>query len=145
MKHPVCEHYVPHGGQWVQSLTSIAANYNNIQSLWEVAVSSVSNTEMKARIQGVQSQMKTFKFLFNLILSELILQHTDKLSQTLQQPQLSSVEGHGVAMLTVKTIGHLQMEDNFELLWKKAEMMRNQFYVDEPNLGRRKKVPKRLD
>ena len=128
-----------------ESLSSIAANYNNIQSLWEVAVSSASNTEMKARIQGVQSQMKTFKFLFNLILSELILWHTDKLSQTLQQPQLSSVEGHGVAMLTVKTIGHLRMEDNFELLWKKVEMMRNQFDVDEPNLGRGKKVPKRLD
>ena len=97
-----------------ESLASIAANYNNIQSLWEVAVSSASNTEMKARIQGVQSQMKTFKFLFNLILSELILRHTDKLSQTLQQPQLSSVEGHGVAMLTVKTIGQiLRTEDNF--------------------------------
>ena len=128
-----------------ESLASIAANYNNIQSLWEVAVSSASNTEMKARIRGVQSQMKTFKFLFNLILSELILRHTDKLSQTLQQPQLSSVEGHVVAMLTVKTIGHLRTEDNFELLWKKVEMMRSQFDVDEPNLGRRRKLPKRLD
>ena len=75
-----------------ESFTSIVANYDNIQPLWETAVCSTSNTEMKARIQGVESQMQFFKFLFNLILSEMILRHTDKLSQTIQQPKLSSVK-----------------------------------------------------
>ena len=58
---------------------------------------------MKARIRGIASQMESFRFLFGLILSEMILRHTDKLSQTLQSPDLSSVEGHEIAMLTVKT------------------------------------------
>ncbi len=39
-----------------------------------------------------------------LLLSEMILRHCDKLSQTLQSPDLSSVEGHEIAMLTVKTL-----------------------------------------
>ena len=63
-----------------------------------------SNTEMKARIRGVWSQMQSFNFLFFIVLSEMVLRHTDKLSQTLQQPKLSSVEGHDIAMLTVKTL-----------------------------------------
>ena len=76
------------------SLASIIANYDSIQLLWEKAVCATKDTEMKARILGVASQMQTFRFFFSLVLSELILQHTDKLSQTLQQPELSSVEGH---------------------------------------------------
>ena len=63
-----------------ESLASIVANYESILQLWETALSSTSNTEMKARIQGVESQMESFKFLFGLILSEMILRHTDKLS-----------------------------------------------------------------
>ena len=106
---------------------------------------SPSNTEMKARIQGVESQMQSFKFLFSLILYEAILPHTDKLSQTLQQPKLSSVEGHGVAMLTVKTLEGLQTDGNFDLFWQKVEMTKDQLDVDEPYLARRHKAPKRLE
>ena len=80
-----------------------------------------SDTEMKARIHGVGSQMQSFQFLSGLVLSEVILQHTDKLNQTLQQPKLSSIEGHGVAMLTVKTLEGLQTEDNLDLFWERLE------------------------
>ena len=87
-----------------RSLASIVANYanyENIQLLWDTAVCATSDTEMKARIHGVASPMQSYRFLFCLLLSEMILRHTDKLNQTLQQPKLSSVEAHGVAMLTV--------------------------------------------
>ena len=66
-----------------------------------------SDTKVKAKIHRLRSQMQSFKFLFGLVLSEVILRHTDKLSQTLQQPKLSSIEGHGVAVLTVKTLESL--------------------------------------
>ena len=89
--------------------------------------------------------MKSFKFLFCLILSEMILRHTDKLSQTLQQPMLSSVEGHEVAMLTVKTLEGLRTDDNFDLFWQKVEKTRDQLDVDEPQLARRRKVPRRFE
>ena len=89
----------------VDSLSRVAcqhvANYDSTLQLWETAFRLPSNTEMKARIQGVESQMQPFKFLSVLILSEMI---TDKLSQTLQQPKLSSVEGHQVARLTVNVL-----------------------------------------
>ena len=87
----------------------------------------------------MESQMQNFKFLFTLILSELILQHTDKLSQALQQPELSSTEGHGVTMLTVKTVEGLWTDGNFDLFWQKVEKTREQLDVDEPQLARRRK------
>jgi len=134
--------------QWTvsaESLASISANYDNIQLLWESALRATTNTEIKARIQGVSRQMETFKFLFCLVLSEMILQHTDKLSQTLQQPKLSSVEGHGIAMLTVKTLEGLRTDENFELFWQKVGRAIERLEVEEPQLPRRRKVPRRFE
>ena len=85
-----------------QSLASIIANYKELQQLWEEALMATSDTEMKARIQGISSQMETFRFLFGLLLSEMILRPTDMLSKTLQNLEMFSVEGHEIAMLTVK-------------------------------------------
>ena len=127
------------------SLASIVANYDNIQLLWETAVCATSDTEMKARIQGVASQMQTFRFLFCLLLSEMILRHADKLSQTLQQHKLSSIEAHGVAMLTVKTLETLRTDDNFDMFWQKVVMTKEQVNVNKPRLPRRRKLPRRFE
>ena len=100
-----------------QSLASILANYVSIQLLWEPARKATSDTEKKARIQGIASQMQTFKFFFSLSLYELVLRHTDRLSQTVQDPKLTSVEGHHIAMLTVKTIEGMHSDESFQLFW----------------------------
>lgn len=39
--------------------------------------------------------------------------HTDKLSETLQSPKHSGIEGHEIVMLTVKTLESLQTDNNF--------------------------------
>ena len=96
-----------------QSLPSIMANYKELMLLWEEAVQATTDTEIKARIRGISSQMENFKFFFGLFLSEMVLRHTDMLSKTLQNPELSSVEGHEIAMLTVKTLQSLRSESNF--------------------------------
>ena len=59
---------------------AILANYNEIRVLWELALLVTSDTEMKARIRGIDSQMNSFRFLLGLLLSQIILRHTDKLS-----------------------------------------------------------------
>ncbi len=130
-----------------ESLASIIDNYENVQELWERAYGAGTNSEMKARIRGVESQMKTFKFFFSMVLSEMIFRHTDKLSQTLQQTNLSTVEGYAVAiaMLTVKTLQSLRTDENFELFWKKIDIKRQELDVAEPQLDRKRKVPKRFD
>ena len=86
------------------ALASIIQNYSSLQDLWPETLKCTSDTEMKARIQGVNSVMQNFQFLFSILLAELILWHTDRLSATLQKQDLSSVEGVEIAMLSVKTL-----------------------------------------
>ena len=128
-----------------ESLARIISNYKDLLLLWETALATTSQTEMKARIHGVASQMQTFKFLFGILLAERILQHTDKLSKTLQNPQLSSTEGHAIAMLTVRTLSGIRTEENFDLFWASVDLRRQQLGVDEPQLPRRHKMPRRYD
>ena len=128
-----------------ESLASILSNYNELLELWEQARLATSDTEMKARIIGIATQMGTFRFLFGLILSEMILRHTDKLSQSLQNPKLSSTEGYKIAMLTVKTLQSLRTDVNFGLLWDKTELMRVKWNVEEAVLPRKRKMPRRFE
>ena len=78
--------------------------------------------------------MKCFKFLFCLVLTEMILLYTDKLSEKLQAPKLSGVEDHEIAMLTVKNLKSLPTGGNTFLA--KIEKMMNELDVDEPQLAR---------
>ena len=114
-----------------ESLASIMGNYHELQQLWEEAPFAVSDTAMKARIREVATPMTTFQFLFSLHLSEMILRHTDKLSQTLQNPELSSAEGHEIAMPTVRTLQSIWSDSSFELFWLKVEQRRENLEVEE--------------
>ena len=96
-----------------QSIASILSNYKNIQDLWDEALEGSLDSDIKAKIQGVSSQMETFQFYFALLLAEMVLRHTDNLSKTLQKPELSSLEGYEIAMLTVKTLQSIRTETNF--------------------------------
>ena len=83
------------------SLASIVSNYSALQSTWEEAVDLVRDSETKARINGVSAQMRKFDFLFGTLLGEMLLQHTDNLSRTLQKT-MSAAEGQQVRMFERK-------------------------------------------
>ena len=127
------------------SLASIIANYPDIRTLWEEALLATTDSEIKARIRGIASQMQTYQFLFALILSEMILRHTDMLSKTLQNSQLSFTEGHEVAMLTARTLRSIWSDSKFDLFWQTAELKRAMFQNVEPQLPRKRKMPKRFE
>ena len=59
--------------------------------------------------------MKTFNYLFGILLGEVILRNTDNLSRTLQHQHLSAAEGQHVVSLTVKTLEKIRTDDAFEL------------------------------
>ena len=70
--------------------------------------------------------------------------HTDILSKTLQNPVLTSVEGHEIAMLTVKTLMQcMHSQSDFELFEKKVELKRREFDVEATILLSKHTVPKR--
>ena len=67
----------------------------------------VKDPEMKARILGVASQMKTFNYLFGIVLGDLIFRHSDNLSRTLQKVDISAAQGQEVASMPAKTLKSL--------------------------------------
>ena len=73
------------------------------------------------------------------------MQHTDKLNKTLQNPQLSSTEGNAIATITVRTLSGIQTEQNFDLFWASVDLQCQQLGVDQPQLPRRHKMPRRYD
>ena len=55
----------------VDSLKSILDNFKVVQELWEEAIDLMKDTELKARINGVASQMKTFDYYFGICLGHM--------------------------------------------------------------------------
>lgn len=126
-----------------EALASILGNYETLLSTWEECVELVRDTESKARINGVCSQMKTFDFLFGVVLGEMILRHSDNLSQTLQKRTTSAAEGQVIAKMVIDTIAKLRTE--FDLFWEKVVKIAESVEIEEPQLPRQRKVPRRLD
>lgn len=67
---------------------------------------SVKDAEMRSRIIGVSTTMRSFNFFFGGLLGELILCHSDNLSRALQGSRVSAAEGQMIATMTVKTPIH---------------------------------------
>lgn len=114
-------------------------NYEVLNELWHECLEFVKETEMKARIHGVRSQMQQFDYFWGVTLGELILRHTDNLSHTLQKADVSAAEGQNLAGLTVKTLLSLRTDHNFQLFWEKATREANHLNVNEPSLPRRRR------
>ena len=61
-----------------KALKSIYENYKGLEELWDWCLDEYKNTEAKARIHGVQSQMQTFEYFFGWRLAIPLLRHSDK-------------------------------------------------------------------
>ena len=74
------------------SFQSVLDNYLVFQELWEEAVEIVGDSEVRARIGGISAAMAMFDYLFGIVLGQRLLQHTNNLSKTLQNPLLTALE-----------------------------------------------------
>ena len=61
-------------------LFSVIANYTILMNTWDEATRVARDMETKARILGVQSQMKKFSFMFGVYLGEMIYFDTQIIS-----------------------------------------------------------------
>ena len=128
-----------------QALQSILSNYSVLQVLWQESLDFVKEAEMRSRIQGVSTCMKTFEFFWGVALGELLLNHTDNLSKTLQHTSMSAAEGQKIAKMTVCTLHSIRSDPNFELFWQKVTKLAAELDVDEPALPRQRKRPRRYE
>ena len=124
------------------SLQSVLDNFEVLLGVWEEAQSAQLESEMRARIVGVNAQMQKFDFLFGVSLGNLLLRHTDNLSKTLQLKSISAAEGQRLATLTLDVLRSLRDEDKFELFYSKDQV---RFDIQPPSLPRKQKMPRRFE
>ena len=81
------------------SLSAILKNYGTLIKLWGWAQDNVSDSDMKARIIGVQTKMPTFSVFYGLQLAIVVLSHADSLSSSLQRAELCAVDAQNLQCL----------------------------------------------
>ena len=126
-------------------MQSILINYEELTQLWEWSLEEYTDTETKARVQGVSSQMEKFDFFFGLSLGARILKHADALSTTLQMKDLSACKAQEIADMTVKTLDSIRNDDPFHLFWQRVVAESGSKGLNEPQLPRRRKGPSRIE
>ncbi len=127
------------------SLESVVNNYNVLQVLWENALEASTDSEVRARLLGVQATMTKFSYLFGVVLGECILTHTDNLSKTLQNPCLTASEGYSIAELTCQTLERIRNDEAYDLFWEKVLILKAKFDVSDPILPRKRRAPTRYE
>ena len=130
-----------------EALHSILANYEVLQSLWEESIDCVRDTEMRSRIQGISACMTTFDFFFGVSLGELLLNHSDNLSRTLQTSSMSAAEDQKIANMIVKILQAIprRTDNEFKLFWLSVSQKAKHLEINEPTLPRRRKQSRRYD
>ena len=126
------------------SLKSVLDNYGVLQALWDEAQSWRLDSEMRARIIGVATQMQSFEFVFGVSLGNLLLHHTDNLSKSLQQSTLSAAEGQRLAKLTLEVLESLRRQDQFDTFFARVLIHQKEFDIDEPTVPRKRRIPGRF-
>lgn len=127
------------------SIASVIENNDVLQSTWEEAADIVKDTETKSRIRGVSAVMGNFDFIFGAMLGELILNHADNLSSTLQHKTMSAAAGQEIARMTVQTLKSLRSDAMFDLFWAKVNQFTSTHEVNDPRLPRQRKRPRRYE
>ena len=120
-------------------------NYGVLQELWEEALDVSTDSEVRTRIIGVQTTMTRFEYLFGTVLGECVLNHTDNLSKSLQNPSLTSSEGQSIAELTCKTLERIRTDEAYDLFWEKVSLLQTKLDVSDPVLPRKRKAPVRYE
>ena len=107
--------------QWIvraATRESLLNNYNVLLALWEESLAGSLDSDMRARILGVEAQLVMFDFIFGVMLSSLLLCHTDHLPACLQQKCMSAGQGQHSSSLTVSVLQSVHNEEHFNAFFQ---------------------------
>ena len=128
-----------------ESIASVLKNCEVFQSTWQEASSITSDSEMKARIGGVSASMETFDFIYGAMLGEMVLKHSDSLVALWQHKSMSAAGGQEIACMTLQTLESFRNDQYFNLFWMKVNQFASLHHVNEPQLPRQRKRPRRFE
>ena len=127
-----------------EALAAVINNHAELMELWDWSLTVSKDTEMKAKIRGVQSMMTTFNFYFGCTLEEQLLKQTDNLSRALQDSFTSAAQGNRLGQDVVKTL--LKDRTTSLSLFRARILQRKTTAIQtikDPKLPRKRKAPVR--
>ena len=89
---------------------------------WEEILEDRIDSGTRARVHGLNSQMKTFHFYFELKLLHTVLVHADNLSRTFQSTKVSAAEGQHIARLMLTTLSKIRSDSSYSMFWDNAKL-----------------------
>ena len=98
-----------------EALAATLNNHSELIDLWDWLLTTLTDTEMKARILSVQTMITSFDFFFGCSLGERLLKQTDNLSSALQNTSMSAAQGSILAHDVTKTLLKDRNDSSFEL------------------------------
>ena len=113
-------------------LTSIYKNYQELEELWRWCLMEYKDREAKARVLGVQAQMRTFDYFYGLRLGILLLSHSINLSASLQTKDLCVAEAQTIAKHTVAILNKMRTDENCHLFWEDVKQKASKLDIDAP-------------
>ena len=110
---------------------------------WDVSLGTGKlDSEVKARMIGVQNHMCEFQFFYSLNLSQWLLAISDNLLKTLQKESISALSGLHLAELTVKTYQKMRSDEEAELFFKTVLKKALGYpFINKAALQRKRKRP----
>ena len=128
-----------------EALAATLNNHSELTDLWDWSLTILTDTEMKARIRGVQAMMTSSDFFFSCSLGERLLKQTDNPSSPLQSTSMSAAQGSILAHDVTKTLLKDRNDSLFKLFWALILKWKEYFkHVSDPKLPRKWKVPQRF-
>ena len=136
--------FVQHAGHG-HSLQSVLDNYEVLLSVWEETLDGSLDSEMRARIIGVQAQMLKLEFLFGVRLGALILRHSDNLSSALQHKNMSPAEGQRLSQLSLRVLKKMRYDEDFSAFYQLVLRDQSCVGISAPCLPRKRHAPQRYE
>ena len=116
------------------ALHSISEKYKPIIEMlpWCNEPQNTPDPDIRARAGGIERKMNTFKFVYGMHLSMLVLNLSDNLSTTLQSPNISAADAQKTAHLVVETLQKLRSNEHAQCLLDRIRKGADRLGVDEP-------------
>ena len=106
-------------------------------------MSGTPDSDTRARVNGIDSQIKSFDFFFGASLLCRLLSRTDNVSKTLQHTAMSAAKGQHLVRMAIASLHSVRTEEMFNLFWQNIIAQASKLDIGEPTLPRRRKAPRR--
>lgn len=129
----------------IKSLKTVRANYTQLMQFFhDRSVDKEVDSAVAAKASGFYDYMETFQCVFYLTMMIEIFDRIEILNKELQKADLCVIESYGKIEAVADILG-ASRDSKFEEIWQKSLQAVGNFGLDEPQIPRQRKVPRRLD